>query len=479
MGPDFTDQGCTGSGLEVTFGTQTFNEANPTGMATIPSASGCDSTFNVVLTFEVVNLALEGGDPICSGNESTLTLVTTSQDIFNITINSTLGDMQTFSGVQSGFEFNVSPISTSTYFIEAVDGTMCEPTFDDQIEIQVSEIDVEIIPSNTNGGTIDCGEEGNGVLEASVSGAIGQLNYEWNQGSTAPIIENLNSGAYSLVVIDEIGCSDSDNFELINQSEIEIDFMLETTGCDGSNGTLTILGIQGGSSNLFSISVDDEPSPLSQPTFPITFSLASGVHIINVVDEFGCSKIEEFEIISSDPADVFLIVSETQTVEQGSSVILNVDGNFSLDSIVWSPATGLSCIDCTNPIAQPTQTTIYDVTAFDASGCSATAQILVRVDRQTNIFVPNVFSPNDDGFNDVFYVFGGSDVSMVRSFSIFDRWGNQVFFVENVPHSDPRFGWNGKFRGKKKQADVFVYFGVIELIDGTLIDIEGNVTLIK
>jgi len=150
-----------------------------------------------------------------------------------------------------------------------------------------------------------------------------------------------------------------------------------------------------------------------------------------------------------------------------------------LDSIIWSPEISLSCTNCTNPIAQPVQTTIYNVTAFDNSGCSATAQILVQVDRQTNIYIPNVFSPNEDGFNDVFYIFGGLDVAMVTSFSIFDRWGNQVFFAENIPHSNPQFGWDGKYRGKKKQPDVFVYYGVIELIDGTFVEVEGNVTLIK
>ena len=104
---------------------------------------------------------------------------------------------------------------------------------------------------------------------------------------------------------------------------------------------------------------------------------------------------------------------------------------------------------------------------------------MVSVDRNTSIYIPNVFSPNDDGINDLFYIFGGLDVAMVKELSIFDRWGNQVFFAENFPHNDASFGWNGKFRGRKKQPDVFVYYGVVELIDGFLVEVEGNVTLIK
>jgi len=68
---------------------------------------------------------------------------------------------------------------------------------------------------------------------------------------------------------------------------------------------------------------------------------------------------------------------------------------------------------------------------------------------------------------------------MVREFSIFDRWGNQVFFVEDAEPNNPQFGWNGIYRDNAMKSDVFVYYGVIELIDGFLVEVEGNVTLIK
>jgi gliding motility-associated-like protein len=127
----------------------------------------------------------------------------------------------------------------------------------------------------------------------------------------------------------------------------------------------------------------------------------------------------------------------------------------------------------------PDQTTIYYVTVVDSSGCFATAELMVPVDKSRPVYVPNAFSPNNDGINDLLVLFGGKSVSQIKSFLIFSRWGESVFEFYNIPHSDFNYGWDGTYRGKILDAGVYTWFAEVEFVDGEIIMFEGDVTLIR
>ncbi|HQU60334.1 MAG TPA: gliding motility-associated C-terminal domain-containing protein, partial [Saprospiraceae bacterium] len=106
--------------------------------------------------------------------------------------------------------------------------------------------------------------------------------------------------------------------------------------------------------------------------------------------------------------------------------------------------------------------------------------VRVYVDKRPNIFIPNAFSPNGDGANDVFLIFARSgSVAQVRSFYIFNRWGEQVFQAFGFPPNDPRYGWDGIFRGEPMNPAVFSYFAEIEFVDGSVELFKGDVQLVK
>lgn len=110
----------------------------------------------------------------------------------------------------------------------------------------------------------------------------------------------------------------------------------------------------------------------------------------------------------------------------------------------------------------------------------AKATMTIIVEQSQDVFVPNVFSPNDDGINDKFTVYGDPKKLLnIKQLLIFDRWGEMVFVGENLPPNDPRFGWDGSFRGKVMNPDVFVWWTEIAFENGTISFLKGGVMLVR
>jgi gliding motility-associated-like protein len=156
-----------------------------------------------------------------------------------------------------------------------------------------------------------------------------------------------------------------------------------------------------------------------------------------------------------------------------------------IDSIVWSPDNTLDCHDCPNPIARPVETTTYTATIYygeNGTTCINSAQVTITILNSCTgdiVYVPNTFTPNGDGKNDVFMI-RGLGLGKVNYFRIFDRWGKLVFEETQAPANDDSFGWNGNdLNGKKLNPAVFVYTYEVECINGDIVTGSGNVTLIR
>jgi gliding motility-associated-like protein len=167
------------------------------------------------------------------------------------------------------------------------------------------------------------------------------------------------------------------------------------------------------------------------------------------------------------------------TLPVGIGVTLPMTYSDGIASYTWTPARDLSCTDCATPVANPKFTTTYSVRVADTYGCTATAGVTVNVVcNKENYFVPNTFSPNGDGQNDVFMPRGRS-IDRVSRMQIFNRWGEMVFERRNFAVNDKSAGWDGTHKGKPAVADVYVY--VIEFVcdNASVIPFRGNVTLLR
>ncbi|HEY0039509.1 MAG TPA: PKD domain-containing protein, partial [Flavisolibacter sp.] len=172
-------------------------------------------------------------------------------------------------------------------------------------------------------------------------------------------------------------------------------------------------------------------------------------------------------------------IPSPQITPLGTPIVLPASYTNAIVTYSWTPATGLTCTDCPQPTASPKFNTLYSVTAIDNNGCRDTQQVQVIVLCQnSNVFVPNTFSPNGDGSNDVFYV-RGKGLDRVKSLRIFNRWGELVFERANFAVNDPAAGWNGTYKGKKLSPDVYVYQVDVFCDNSESIRFEGSISLIQ
>lgn len=141
-------------------------------------------------------------------------------------------------------------------------------------------------------------------------------------------------------------------------------------------------------------------------------------------------------------------------------------------SYQWLPATGLSSAAISNPTVTTSQEIQYTIKITAASGCQTVDTLLVRIfDR--HLYVPNVFSPNGDGINDVLYI-NAIRLSRFNYFRVFNRYGKKLFETNN-----PAFGWDGKLNGQLQPVDTYVWMA--EAIDnaGVQVNAQGTVTLLR
>ena len=164
------------------------------------------------------------------------------------------------------------------------------------------------------------------------------------------------------------------------------------------------------------------------------------------------------------------------TIVLGAAVELNATSDGSNQTVYnWTPGSTLSCTACPNTMAQPVETTIYTVVGTDTNGCMASDTVSVSVIQDHDIWVPNAFTPNGDGNNDVFQIYGNKAGIHSIEVKIFDRWGEKVFESEN-----PDFEWDGTYKGVLQNINVFVYEMKIVFNDGHVNALKkGSITLIR
>ena len=159
---------------------------------------------------------------------------------------------------------------------------------------------------------------------------------------------------------------------------------------------------------------------------------------------------------------------------RGDSVLID-DIPLGFSDYQWTPDSTLSCNNCPNPWATPFNDEIYTVNVFDENGCSVEIRGTVRVHEtcgQENVIMPNIFSPNNDGRNDLFCRIGDG-IEDLTSIRIFNRWGQKVF-----EDSGPNAKWDGTYNGKPQPAGVYVYMIEADCGAGPEKKI-GDVTLVR
>lgn len=204
--------------------------------------------------------------------------------------------------------------------------------------------------------------------------------------------------------------------------------------------------------------------------------LAPGLYTVALRDSHGCVLSDTVHLQGKEPLEVDLV--GRILLEKGDSVRLDPKLNFTPAEVLWTPSIEILCDTCLSTLVWPSEQRVYLLMALDQNGCELTAEVLLLVRKNIRIYAPNSFTPNGDGINDRFTLFG-PDIKRIKSMDIYDRWGNRVFQNFDFQANDSEEGWDGRFKNQPMDPAVFVYVVEVELLDGNIVILKGDVTLIK
>lgn len=190
---------------------------------------------------------------------------------------------------------------------------------------------------------------------------------------------------------------------------------------------------------------------------------------VKVTNSIGCESEKDITINVSNSATINVNPSFA-TIYYGDEIQLIASG---AAYYTWSPELTLSSPYLSNPIARPLEHTVYTVIGFNEEGCMGTAEAEIAIKYSTEILIPNAFTPNGDGVNDVFNVIATGPWTLVN-FSIFNRYGENIFHT-----FDKEKGWDGRHQGEYVDQGVYFYLIEIMLPNGEWNTYKGDLTLIR
>ncbi len=161
-----------------------------------------------------------------------------------------------------------------------------------------------------------------------------------------------------------------------------------------------------------------------------------------------------------------ITASEDVTIGAGETTSLFATGGV---TYAWFPTEGLSRADVANPVASPVVTTTYEVTVTNELGCNRVDAVTVSVDNR--VFVPNLFSPNGDGQNEVFRVYGAGIEQL--ELQVFDRQGKRIYYSTNAAEI-METGWDGTLRGVPLPSGSYRWMIRGQFFDGQAVGFEGR-----
>ena len=322
---------------------------------------------------------------------------------------------------------------------------------------------------------IQCYDFSNGQLLASVIGPGETFNFLWSNGNQNDQINGLSEGQYWVRVSNEFGCTATDTFFLMQPEPINATVESQQVTCldDFDNGAIYITDITGGNASfLYSI------GGTFQSNAEFT-RLSEGDYTISIRDKAGC--LENFETSVDGPASLSVELGSDVKVFLGDSVVLSPQYNGNNLMFQWFERANFLL---ESPVSQqsfvPTEKTRYSVVIKDTiSHCTATDDIIVTIDKTRRIFLPTAFSPNGDGNNDELMLFGGNEIAGVEVFRVFSRNGALIYEAQNFTPEDPVASWDGTFNGQPLTTGVYVYYAVIDFIDGKSELFTGDVVLMR
>lgn len=454
-----------------------------TSVTVLTNQFGCDSTVTTVTSLLPpascgMTASLSGSVIPCGATTGSLTLtVTLGEGPFNYTV--LLGNTPVANGTINnvGVPTPVAGLAPGNYTVNYTSNNGFSATAQATIGQLFPPALTATQTSNYGGFGVSCPGAVDGSASATATGGLSPYSYSWSTGVVAQTVNNLSVGTYTVTVTDANTCTTTTNVTITEPTSLQITFTATDPKCFGlNNGSILVNATGGVAPYRFSL---NGAAPQNSNLFA---GLGAGTYTITAYDLSDCETSEIIVVNTPIPLNVEL--GDDQNIAIGQSATLQAIVNVpfdSLASIIWSPLPdSAECPQCLTQTVYPFISTTYSIKVVDNNGCRDEDQVRVIVDRRKYVYIPNVFTPNDDGDNDIFSVFPRpGTVRKVNSLAVFDRWGEQLFVLENFNPYDGNLGWDGTFKGEPMNPGVFVWVVEIEFIDGVVELYKGDVTIVR
>ncbi len=401
--------------------------------ASVPSCS-TTASFNLTESSNTVVANISGNLTICPGGSTNLTV--------------TGGETYAWSNGRSTAIININAIGIYTVTVTNAAGCISSSS------IQVIQ---SMATSFISGASTLC-TGGNTSLIAEGGGT-----YIWSNGPTTRVNVVTEPGNYTVTVTNN-GCTNTAQ-TTVTVSNITASISGASTLCIGGNTTLTASG--GGSYVWSNGTITANNVVNAATTYTVT------------VTNNGCISTNTIVLVNIPKVEVS--VPGLIELELGDILTIIATVNKPLNEInQWNWTSGIKTFPdyTTTLIDTPQFSGKYRIRVIDINGCLDDDVVNVIVKKNVKLYIPNIFSPNKDGINDLFKIYSEDQkISKVSYLRVFDRWGNMMYEDKNFTINGSQKGWDGIFQAKLMNPAVFVYDIQVELKDGSTVKFTGDVTL--
>ena len=432
------------------------------------SALGCKDTTDQVLAVAVNNTpqaAIISDSLVCAGNNISFRSSVISADSISMYLWS-FSNGTNASGSSATTTFNSAGTQTVRLVVSTNNG--CRDTAYRNITVNPSPV------VTATGGRLIC--QG----EAVQLNATGALTYTWTNAGTLscntcpnPLSLTPSSATYEVTGVNSYGCIGRDTVQVRIAQPFNIEISGNDTVCLGESIQLSASGADyyrwTPAAFLDNAQIQN---PVATPVSRTSFRVIG-------FDSAGCFN---------DTAYINIAVGKVPTVSLGPDKVVAAGTMYPLVSTVtngpitkyqWTSGSGVSCDNCVEPMAHIKYDIAYSVKVTNTMGCTASDTIRFKVFcEQSQVYIPNLFTPDGDGVNDVLMV-RGKGIKSVKNFRIFNRWGEIVFEKANFEPNIKSHGWDGTIRGQKAPPDVYVYTCEVMCENDVPFTYKGNVAIIK
>jgi gliding motility-associated-like protein len=307
--------------------------------------------------------------------------------------------------------------------------------------------------------------------------AHGGQSYKWAPSlglsdveATTTMARPLVSTTYTVTVSNQYGCTASDSAAVFVATPFSITLPRDTFVCKGESIVLSPFGAY----TYRWISGAPETDTAS-PFLTITPG-SDTTYVVVGYDQDHCFTDTAMSTVAVEPIPWVQTVPAAP-LPAGNSLQLQALGSPDIQTWDWSPGDYLDCTTCASPLSEPQAPVTYVVTGKTIYGCAASDTLRIQlICMEDRVSIPDAFTPNNDGLNDVFYP-RGRGIRVIRHFRIFGRWGNTVFDRQNIPLDDASSGWDGKVNGQNQPVGTYIYELELVCDTGDVFTRKGTVLL--